>query len=173
MKSTPCLTLARTLLTSILLLFGGGFSSAQLPDSFPTEWKFEVLQDESSVWWNSLRVNAMVQGFTAALPAITANVQNSVSAAANYTPAPSDPADRAFFRVTANWALDSDGDGRFDWQEIIFDGNSPFAADSNGDGIWDVAQDNSGPEPSLDDDSAALAASVAAPRHHLPGSSLK
>lgn len=83
--------------------------------------------------------SAMVGAFTAALPAITANIQQSLSAAANHTPPPIVSGDRAFYRIVADWNVDSDGDGRTDWQEILFDGNNPFASDSDGDGIADQA----------------------------------
>jgi len=93
----------------------------------------------------------MVAAFMTALPDITANITNSVaSAASSFGQRPEVNGNRKFFRVAADWGLDSDGDGRLDWQEIIFDGNNPFAADSDGDGILDVAQDNSGPAPTLD-----------------------
>jgi hypothetical protein len=297
MKPTSCHSLAICLFAWIFL-FGGGQLSAQVPFPFPTDWKFETVEDESTNWWQSLRVNmvpgvsytlqksdgletdgwenlhsqygtdgewicplfegkapaaipanpppglptpetptmrfiwlvlekdqsgnlliswnslddqtpkrarftdivldpvweefdssylnhhgnhlfaispqiyspiyfggdtpilgaldtAMTEAFKSSLPVITANIQNSVAMAANYTPTPSSPGDRAFFRIAADWSLDSDGDGRFDWQEIIFDGSNPFAADTDGDGFPDVAQDNSGPEPTLDDDSGS------------------
>lgn len=83
---------------------------------------------------------AMVAGFTAALPTITANLQNSVANAAHYTPQPSNPGDRAFYRFAADWSVDSDGDGRLDWQELVLDGNNPFSADSDGDGFPDQPQ---------------------------------
>lgn len=96
--------------------------------------------------------SAMIADFTASLPAITANITNSVANAALYSHQPAPAGARKFYRIAADWSLDSDGDGRLDWQELNLDGNNPFSADSDGDGINDVASDNSGPEPSLDDD---------------------
>jgi hypothetical protein len=111
----------------------------------------------------------MVADFIAALPEITANISNSVaSAAASFGQRPEASGDRKFFRVAADWSVDSDGDGRFDWQEIVFDGNNPFAADSDGDGNPDVAQDNSGPAPSLDDGAAMFSAPSVAPATSAP-----
>jgi hypothetical protein len=80
---------------------------------------------------------AMIAAFTLALPAITSNIQNSVKNLANFLPQVAPSTDRAFYRFSANWSVDSDGDGRFDWQEIILDGNNPFAVDSDGDGAPD------------------------------------
>ena len=79
----------------------------------------------------------MVAAFTAALPTITANIQNSVARAANYNPQQENTGEKAFYRFSTDWNMDSDGDGRFDWQEIIIDGNNPFASDSDGDGTPD------------------------------------
>ena len=95
--------------------------------------------------------STMIENFKTSLPVITFNMRNSVAMAANYTPTPPAPGGSCFFRIAADWSLDSDGDGRFDWQEIIFDGSNPFATDSDGDGLPDVAQDNSGPEPTLEE----------------------
>jgi len=96
---------------------------------------------------------AMVADFTAALPEITTNISNGTTAASAQFERPPDAGagTRKFFRVAADWSLDSDGDGRYDWQEIVFDGNNPYASDSDGNGIPDVAQDNSGPAPTLDE----------------------
>ena len=82
---------------------------------------------------------AMIAAFTAALPQITANIQNSVAMAAQFNPQPENPGDKAFYRFSADWSVDSDGDGRLDWQELVLDDNNPFAVDSNGDGISDQA----------------------------------
>lgn len=79
-----------------------------------------------------------VAAFTAALPEITQNIAASVAAASVATPAPlPDPAAKGFYRIRADWTLDSDGDQRFDWQETMLDGNNPFNADTNGNGIPD------------------------------------
>ncbi len=83
--------------------------------------------------------SAMVAAFTAALPAITQNITNSVANATLCTPQPENPNSKCFYRYAADWGVDSDGDGRFDWQELILDGNNPFAADSDGDGTPDQA----------------------------------
>lgn len=83
--------------------------------------------------------SAMIADFTSALSAITANIQNSVTSAAYINTYPTASSARKFFRISADWDLDSDGDGRFDWQEIIFDNNNPFSIDSNGDGQIDTA----------------------------------
>ena len=101
---------------------------------------------------------AMVSAFTTALPTITANIQNSVASAANYNPQQVNTGEKAFYRFSADWSVDSDGDGRFDWEEIIFDGNNPFAADSDGDGIMDIAQTGSSEIPTLDDSAQATSA---------------
>jgi hypothetical protein len=99
--------------------------------------------------------SAMVEDFIVALPEITTNFSNSVaSAAASFGQRPEANGDRKFFRVAADWSIDSDGDGRYDWQEIIFDGNNPFADDSDGDGNSDVAQDNSGEAPTIESGTA-------------------
>jgi hypothetical protein len=79
-----------------------------------------------------------VTAFVDALPEITQNIVTSVANAVNATPPPPpDPNSKGFFRIFADWAVDSDGDRRFDWQELNLDGNSPFNADSDGDGIPD------------------------------------
>lgn len=83
--------------------------------------------------------SAMIADFTASLPAITANITNSVANAALYSHQPAPAGARKFYRIAADWSLDSDGDGRLDWQELVLDGNNPFSADSDGDGINDVA----------------------------------
>ena len=92
---------------------------------------------------------AMVAIFTAALPTITTNIQNSVASNSNSAPLPENQGNRAFYRFAADWGLDSDGDGRRDWQEIIFDGNNPFAADSDGNGIADIATSGPSTLPTL------------------------
>lgn len=83
--------------------------------------------------------SALVAALIAALPDITDNVTNNVNHAANYNPLTETTEDRAFFRIVADWGLDSDGDSRKDWQELVFDGNNPFAADTDGDGQPDQA----------------------------------
>jgi hypothetical protein len=94
--------------------------------------------------------SALIQTFISALPSITATMQNNSATAATLASRPTVTGNKAFFRVAANWNLNSDGDSRLDWQEIIFDGSNPFATDTDGDGVPDTAQDNSGPEPTLD-----------------------
>lgn len=80
---------------------------------------------------------AMVAAFTAALPTITANIQNSVAMAAQFSPQPENQGDKAFYRFSADWSVDSDGDGRLDWEELVLDGNNPFVTDTDGDGTPD------------------------------------
>jgi hypothetical protein len=96
---------------------------------------------------------SMIAGFAAALPAITNNITQSVITAAAQSALPPATGNRAFYRVAADWGVDSDSDGRFDWQELIFDGNNPFAADSDGDGNQDTAQNQSTEEPTLEGES--------------------
>lgn len=80
-----------------------------------------------------------ISSFIAALPAITQNIVDDVEAATVATPPqPIDPADKGFFRIRADWEVDSDGDGRFDWQEILLDGNNAFSADTDEDGLGDA-----------------------------------
>ncbi len=88
--------------------------------------------------------SAMIADFTAALPDITANITHSVINAAYHASLPAASGVRAFYRVAADWSVDSDGDGRFDWQELILDGNNPYAADSDGDGQPDQASEFAG-----------------------------
>lgn len=90
---------------------------------------------------------AMIEDFVTALPAITSNIENSVFAAASFSPTPIQSGERAFFRISADWTVDSDSDGRFDWQEITIDGNNPFATDSDGDGVSDVDEVIQGTNP--------------------------
>jgi hypothetical protein len=90
---------------------------------------------------------AMIEDFVAALPEITSNIENSVIAAASFSPQPIQSEGRAFFRIAADWTVDSDSDGRFDWQEITIDGNNPFATDSDGDGVSDVDEVTQGTNP--------------------------
>jgi hypothetical protein len=87
---------------------------------------------------------AMIADFTTHLPTITTNIQNSVAMVALYSHQPPPSGERKFYRIAADWRVDSDGDGRFDWQEIIFDNNNPFAADSDGDGNPDTAAGTGG-----------------------------
>lgn len=116
---------------------------------------------------------AMLAAFAAALPTITVNIQNSVANAANYTPQPENSGNRAFYRFAADWSVDSDGDGRFDWQEIIFDGNNPFVVDSDGDGNPDTALVGPSEIPTLDNPAparrtaSALAASPLSPQARI------
>jgi hypothetical protein len=87
---------------------------------------------------------AMIAEFTNSLPAITANAANSVTTAAQYSHQQQPVGQRKFYRIAADWSLDSDGDGRFDWQELIFDGNNPFTSDTDGDGTPDQAPGTGG-----------------------------
>ncbi len=60
-----------------------------------------------------------VTAFLDALPEITQNIVTSVANAVNATPPPPpDPNSKGFFRIFADWAVDSDGDQRLDWQEL-------------------------------------------------------
>ncbi len=95
---------------------------------------------------------AMVAAFLTALPAITANIEASVATAAYHTPVMPNPENASFYRVHADWQVDSDGDSRYDWQELILDGSNPFAADSDGDGIPDQAANNNAALPTPPED---------------------
>ena len=81
---------------------------------------------------------AMIAEFTSSLAAITSNISQSVANAALFSHQPQPTGARKFYRIAADWSLDSDGDGRLDWQELVIDGNNPFAADSDGDGALDA-----------------------------------
>ncbi len=93
---------------------------------------------------------AMVAGFTEALPAITENMQNSLNMAAQFGNQQVSGGEKAFYRFSADWSVDSDADGRFDWQEIILDGNNPFTSDSDGDGVQDQPQGAAVTGPGVD-----------------------
>jgi hypothetical protein len=80
---------------------------------------------------------AMIADFTSQLSAITESIRNSLATRALYAGQPQQTGARKFYRIAADWSVDSDGDGRYDWQELIFDGNNPFAADTDGDGVMD------------------------------------
>ncbi len=87
---------------------------------------------------------AMIAEFNSSLATITSNITQSVANAALFTHQPQPTGARKFYRIAADWSLDSDGDGRLDWQELVIDGNNPFAADSDGDGNNDVAAAGTG-----------------------------
>ena len=87
---------------------------------------------------------AMIAEFTSSLATITSNITQSVANAALFSHQPQPTGARKFYRIAADWSLDSDGDGRLDWQELVIDGNNPFAADSDGDGNNDVAAAGTG-----------------------------
>ncbi len=107
--------------------------------------------------------SAMISEFTGAIPAITENIANSVAMRAHYSHQIQPDGARKFYRIAADWSLDSDSDGHPDWQELVFDGNNPFAADTDGDGIPDQAAGNGGttagayPEPTDAEPSAPVA----------------
>lgn len=87
----------------------------------------------------------MITEFNSSLATITSNITQSVANAALFSHQSQPAGARKFYRIAADWSLDSDGDGRRDWQELNLDGNNPFVADSDGDGTNDVAANNSGP----------------------------
>lgn len=86
---------------------------------------------------------AMIAEFSNSLRAMTENITNSVAMAAMYSHQNQPVGERKFYRISADWSLDSDSDGHPDWQELVFDGNNPFAADSDGDGQPDQAAQSS------------------------------
>jgi len=81
---------------------------------------------------------AMIADFITALPDIAANISSSVTAAAQSSRFPQSSGNKAFYRVAADWGMDSDHDGRTDWEELVLDGNNPYAADTDGNGITDA-----------------------------------
>lgn len=84
---------------------------------------------------------ALVTSFEANFSTMNAEVAASVERARlnPFAPAPSDPNSRKFFRIVANWGLDSDFDLSPDWLEFMglmgIDGmvGSTTAVDANGD----------------------------------------
>jgi len=108
------------------------------------------------------------------------SVADSVARSRNSPPpAPSDPNSRRFWRIKADWGLDSDNDGSPDWLEFASAAANPagpgglradaFDADTNRDGVADGSQlDSDGDgladkfDPAPQD--PAIATSAAAPR---------
>jgi hypothetical protein len=86
---------------------------------------------------------AMILAFKAALPSITSNIENDVTDTPTFASPPATSGSREFYRFSADWSLNSDGDSRFDWQELVLDHNNPHATDSDGDGSPDQAAPSS------------------------------
>jgi hypothetical protein len=93
---------------------------------------------------------AMIARLEESLPNMNQLVAESAAVVRNMPPpAPVAPGAKKFWRIHADWSVDTDNDGSFDWLEFLMaaDDSHPqhgladtFAADTNGDGIADGSQ---------------------------------
>lgn len=69
---------------------------------------------------------AMLSALETDFDQMAVNVANGISAA-SYVPPPENPDAKGFYRIVADYGVDSNGGGRYDWQQILLDGTNPFA----------------------------------------------
>jgi hypothetical protein len=115
---------------------------------------------------------AMLACFEANFPAMITEIEDSVEKAKLYVPVPpiTDLNNSGFFRVHADWSVDTDSDFSYDWMEweqmqrIAFEfaqnggtgappdagTANPFSSDANSNGIWDTLETDGDKDGILD-----------------------
>lgn len=100
----------------------------------------------------------------ARLPAMNAQVElNEIRVRNSPPPAPPVPGQKKFWRIRADWSVDTDQDGTVDWLElnpiipaaIGEPAGDPFNADTNANGVPDGSERNSDPDQIPDSEDVA------------------